>query len=334
MKKQVLVVAVVLAVILASLWELNWRFAGFRPYHDDDKDLWALWRRQVPEIKADQVLIIGSSRAHFDIDIYEWQNLTGSRPLMLARVGTSPGPLLKDLAENTDFKSLVFVGVAPDLFFGTEKEGGWRRLQERVEYAKKETYAQRLNQAIFMQIDPHFAYINENLQLKGLVEWLPIPQRDSIKAPMYWPDMSVCDANRNLKMIPEMETDTVMQNQYKKIWASWGWEKPDSTKRDTVINNYATWTRAIEARGGSVIFFRAPVTGVYRDYENEAFPREKYWDVLLKRTGCQGVHFEDYPQLNTFVCPEWSHLLAKDATLYTREFVKILQAQGKLKTAN
>jgi len=334
LKKQILFIAIIIAVLLTSFWEWHWRAAGYRPYHDDSNDLWAIWRRQVPDLKEDEVLIIGSSRAHFDLNIYEWEKLTGSRPIMLASGGMSPAPLLKELAENTDFKSILFVGVAPDLFFGTEKDGGWRRKQERMDFAKKETYAQRLNQSIFMQIDPHFAYINENLQLKGLVEWLPVPQRDSVHPPMFWPDMSVSDANRNLEMIPEMESDTVMQNAYKKIWASWGWEKPDSTKRDTVINNYATWAKTIEGRGGKVIFFRAPATGTYRDYENEAFPREKYWDVLLERSACKGVHFEDYPQLNTFVCPEWSHLLAKDAKVFTQEFVKILQAQGQLKTAN
>jgi hypothetical protein len=39
--------------------------------------------------------------------------------------------------------------------------------------------------------------------------------------------------------------------------------------------------------------------------------------VLIARTGARGVHFEDYPQLQGFWLPEWSHLAAADADRYT-----------------
>ncbi len=334
MKTQTFFFAVILCALFTFLWEMHWRNQGFKPYHDDSNDLWATWRRQVPSLKADDVLIIGSSRAHFDIDIYVWEELTGKRPIMLASGGMSPGPVLKDLAENTGFKSILIVGVAPDLFFGLPGSGGWNRPQERLDYFKKQTYAQRFSQWVFTFVDPHFAYINDNIQLKALTDWVPMPQRDSVRPPLIWPDMSVNDANRNLKMIPEMAIDTVMQNDYKNIWNSFGWQKPDSTKRDTVIEMYAAWVKQIEARGGKVVFLRAPSTDVYLNYENEAFPRTKYWDKLLEKSACSGIYFEDYPSLSEFNCPEWSHLLPDDARKFTRSFVAILLEEKHLKPRN
>ena len=312
------------------MWEMYWRDQGFRPYHDPNDDLWSLWRREVANMEDDDVLLIGSSRTHFDLDIYVWEELTGNRPITLASGGMSPGPVLKDLAENTDFKSTLIIGIAPDLFFDLPGQGGWNRPQDRLDYFKKQTYAQRLNQAVFMQIDPHFAYINKGLLLKGLIDYVPFPPRDSVRPPMIWPDMTVSDENWDLKMIPEMATDTVMQNAYKHIWASFGWNKPDSTKTDTAIAMYVGWVQKIKARGGKVIFMRAPSTGTYRSYEAEAYPRAKFWDRLLLETNCPGIHFEDYPALQGFDCPEWSHLLPDDAKVYTKEFVTILQREGHL----
>ena len=324
MKTTSLIIALAISLLLATLWEFHWCAEEYIPYVDDNKDLWASWRRKVPELKPNQVLIVGSSRAHFDLDIYEWEKQTGSRPMMLARVGTSPGPIIKDLAENTDFNGILLVGVAPDLFFEPPNKGGWRRLDERIDYFYKQTYAQRLNQFVFQKIDPNFSYINDHLQLKGLMEWLPLPQRDSVKPYLFWPDMSVNDANRNLSMRPSMETDTAMQNAYKFIWGSWGWPKLDTSKVDTVLNLYAGWVKTIEDRGGRIIFIRAPSSGKYLEVETEAYPREIYWDELLRRTNCTGIHFTDYTQLSGYDCPEWSHLLAKDAQTYTRDLCKIL----------
>ena len=117
MKKHTFFIALALAFPFIFMWEMYWRDQGFRPYHDPNDDLWSLWRREVANMEDDDVLLIGSSRTHFDLDIYVWEELTGNRPITLASGGMSPGPVLKDLAENTDFKSTLIIGIAPDLFF-------------------------------------------------------------------------------------------------------------------------------------------------------------------------------------------------------------------------
>ncbi len=328
MPKSTFYISLLISLVILIFWELHWRSAGYRPYVDDNDDLWAYWFRKIPELNSNDVLILGSSRAHFDIDLYEWERLTGKRPTNLAFVGSSPGPMLKYIAEESDFAGTIIVGVSPDLFFDLPGQFGWNRLQKKLDHARGQTYAQRLNQHVYQFIDPHLAYLNDNLLLEGLVEEIPFPPRDSVQPGLFWPDMSVCDENRNLRMIPEMATDTAMQNQYKRIWSSFGWQQPDTNQRDSILELHTKAVREIQYRGGNVIFLRAPISGKYLDYETRCYPRHKYWDELLKRTGAKGVHYADYRTLSTFECPEWSHLLASDALVFTHELVEILEKEN------
>ena len=80
----------------------------------------------------------------------------------------------------------------------------------------------------------------------------------------------------------------------------------------------------IKARGGKVFFVRTPSSGPAWMGEQMAFPRQKMWDRLIKTVDCPAVHFADYPAIDHFICPEWSHLSPADAVAFTKEFVKIL----------
>ena len=46
-----------------------------------------------------------------------WEKLAGKRPIQLALEGTSPLPILEDLADDPNFTGRLLVGVAPDVFF-------------------------------------------------------------------------------------------------------------------------------------------------------------------------------------------------------------------------
>jgi len=37
------------------------------------------------------------------------------------------------------------------------------------------------------------------------------------------------------------------------------------------------------------------------------------------------VHFKDYPAIDHFVCPEWSHLRPTDAVIFTENLVQIIE---------
>ena len=122
-----------------------------------------------------------------------------------------------------------------------------------------------------------------------------------------------------------MENDTVIQNRQKKIWSRDVWDNKLKDSADVIINYYVDLVEKFKARGGRVAFLRPPVTGEYLEHEPRLFPREQYWDRLLRESDSKGYHFMDYEETKDMVPPEWSHLTRKDADIYTRFIVQQLK---------
>jgi len=80
----------------------------------------------------------------------------------------------------------------------------------------------------------------------------------------------------------------------------------------------------IRARGGDVVFLRPPSTRELRLNEDKRLPRARGWDALLAATRAKGVHFDDLPDAQNLVLPEFSHLTAACATVYTDAYVRAL----------
>ena len=125
--------------------------------------------------------------------------------------------------------------------------------------------------------------------------------------------------------------DTAQQNRVRAIWEffrSMRKDPPASGKTlDSLLLITKTSVDKIRARGGQVIFVRTPSSGPFLMGEKMGFPREKYWNRLLTYTNCPGIHFEDYPVIAHFECPEFSHLKQTDAIIFTKAFIKILREE-------
>jgi hypothetical protein len=81
----------------------------------------------------------------------------------------------------------------------------------------------------------------------------------------------------------------------------------------------------LRARGGKIVFVRLPVTGELKAIEDRITPRAQIWEPLLQRTAVAGIYFEDFPELKSFNCPEWSHLSAGDSVEFTKRLVPHLR---------
>lgn len=139
--KQSLFIAVTLSVLSIVAWEIYWRNQGKIPDLDDDKNLWAVQRAKVDDASENEVVLLGSSRVLFDIQLNEWEKETGVRPIQLASAGASPLPTFHDIVENTEYKGTVLVGVTPGIFFSTTfpEASPWKRAQSRVDYFEDRT---------------------------------------------------------------------------------------------------------------------------------------------------------------------------------------------------
>jgi hypothetical protein len=98
-------------------------------------------------------------------------------------------------------------------------------------------------------------------------------------------------------------------------------EAIDARFRDT-----AKAVEKLRARGGKIVFVRFPNGGELKTLEDRLNPRARDWERLLKDTNVPGIYWEDFPELATFTCPEWSHLSAGDSVEFSKRLVPHLRA--------
>jgi hypothetical protein len=332
-------VVVALVVIAAtSAWEIYCRSIGYGPTLNDNEDLWTLMRRKV---KPESVVIVGDSRAWFDLDLDELQKGLGKRPIQLAAGGMCGFPILKDLVDDESFHGTIICSIVPRLWFAPPGAPPVERGEKVVKRFHNQTLAQRASQYLAMPLEEHVAFLKqEELTLDDLLKRLPIPNRPgALVPPRLPPYFSTIDRERRSRMIEECaRPGSELAQRIQQIWIPLFTPPPPPTYippdkfmakihaaiearfKDTVLA-----VNKLRARGGKIVFVRCPHSGGLKELEDQQTPRTQTWDPLLKSTGAPGIHFEDYPELSGFNCPEWSHLSAGDSVEFSKRLVPHLQ---------
>ncbi|MFT5942634.1 MAG: hypothetical protein ACI8VZ_002525 [Candidatus Paceibacteria bacterium] len=332
--KKSLLSALLISTIGIVAWELYWRSQDYIPTIDDNKALWAVQRDRVADLTPDNIILMGSSRTLFDIQLDNWENQTGIRPIQLANVGSSPLPVFHDIVENTAYAGTVIVGVTPGLFFSTTfpKAEPWSWPQSKVDYYQDRTYAQRINHQLSLPLQQNLALmsageqeLDDNIDLKALLKRIKIGDRIPQGMPPFYEFGEITSLDRNLEMIERTLTDTAFANTIINVWKYFGKGAPPPDKEATMAF-FLKDAEKFKARGGNLILIRCPSSGGLRAGENQVLPRKDFWDNLVEQTNVQAYHFEDYEQLKHLKCPEWSHLSAEDARYFTTELAKIMIA--------
>lgn len=314
-------------------WELWARQAGYGPTLDDTPDLWA---EQRASLEPDSLVLIGTSRMLFDIDLDLLEQGLGRRPVQLSIVGSSPYPILADLAADEHFRGTVLLDIVPMMFLapgGMAIEASERALHRYQNW----NYAQRWSHHLGVALEHHLAFINqEDLKLAKLLERLPIPDRADAKVlPRLPPYFYSLDRRRRARMVAEAaEVGSPLQQEITDAWlrlfalaAPPPGMPPEQFQqmmaRMTEPRYAATaeHIRRIRERGGRVVFLRLPVTGPLVEFEEQVTPRAATWDRLVRENGVPAIHFAEHPELRAFECPEWSHLSAEDSVEFTRRLL-------------
>lgn len=335
--KQSLIIAITLGIISISAWELYWRSQGLLPNIDDNKNLWANQREKLDDNYENKTVFIGSSRILYAIQHDIWKKETKTEPVMLAAQGASPIPIFKDIVKNTDFNGTIIVGVTHFLLFSTlyPEAEFMKRPQFLVDYYKNRTYAQRLNHKLSVPLQKNLAFIRDgdeawdsDVDLKTLLKQF----KDERSGPIYPPFNNFEDINldRHMKMPKRMETDTVYANTVKNIWKTiLSGDNPPPDKEATMAA-FVEIAEKFKAKGGHLILVRCPSDGIFKEIEGKAFPRDEYWDPLVRKSGAIGYNYHDFEQFQNMFLPEWSHLATKDAQFFTSELIKIMKEDGVL----
>jgi hypothetical protein len=325
------IAAAVLIIIFVVFWEFFWRSKGYAISFNDDKVIWASARKKVYAPSDRATVFIGSSRIKFDIDIPTWKALTGEDAIQLALVGTSPRPVLHNLARDENFRGKVIMDVQEHAFFSMDSVQREKSARDAIEYFQKETPAQKVNAAFDYVLESNFVFLEEGkFGLNALLNGLNIPNRPGIVIRNGPPkDFSQFSQERQASMTPMFLENKEFQNRLIQYWsdgAALNKSKPiKGSALDAYFHELKISIDKIRSRGGIVVFVRPPSSGKFLERENRDYPRSQYWDLLLKSTRTEGFYYADYPETAYFVCLEESHLTPEDAINYTTALVNILK---------
>ena len=330
------VVVFFIVLIAAAAWEIRSRSVGYAPTLNDTEDLWADARRRV---QPGSLVIVGDSRPHFDLDLDELENGLGKRPIQLAQGGSCAYPVLEDLANDERFHGTIICSIVPGMFF---VPGGplLENAQNAVKRYHTQTWAQRASHHLAVLLEERIAFLKlDELDTDGLLARLAIPNRpQALIGPPLPPYFASLDRERRARMTESAAQPGELQSRIARGWLPLFTPPPPPTyvpreafaarMREAVEARFRNTAAAVEklrARGGKIVFVRFPVTDELKALEDRLTPRAGIWERLLRETAVPDIYFEDFPELASFDCPEWSHLSAGDSVEFTKRLVPHLR---------
>ena len=332
------VVITIVVIVATTLWELYARALGYAPTLNDNEDLWTKARRKV---QPESIVIIGDSRAWFDVDLDEFQKGLGKRPIQLAMAGSTVYPSLADLADDKNFHGTIICSFVPMLFFAPPGSPPMERAEKGLKRFHNQTPAQRASEELGIRLEEHVAFLKpDDLSLGGLLNQLPIPNRPGARVPPTFPPyFETEDRERRARMWEKCaEPGSELAKRIQQIWIPLFTPPPPPSyiPKDVFMakigegiqKRFTDVTAAVEkirARGGKIVFVRFPNSGGLKELEDKIMPRQKSWDPLLQMTHAPGIYYSDFPELSGFNCPEWSHLTAGDSVEFSKRLIPHLR---------
>ncbi|HJT96971.1 MAG TPA: hypothetical protein VJ696_01535 [Rhodanobacteraceae bacterium] len=323
--------ALALCALLVVGWELYWRGFGVTPSYRNSDGQWAVQRRRIDAGEGGRTVLIGASRTLFDTSLPVWERITGERPIQLSLEGTSPVPIMENLADDPAFTGRLVVDVSPDIIFTAFKYRA-----SVLPYLRDQTPSQRIGDWLSMTfIEPYVAFYDSDFALATIVRRQDWPLRPGVGPRTMVRKLAVHDYDRNTRMWDKVVHDPAYRALARAIWAEDfgepppGMETPEKAQKviDGEIDKAVAAIEKLRARGVRVVFVRPPSAGEYYAYEQKYLPRANTWDLLLERTHAPGIHFEDHPELQGYELPEWSHLSPPEAERYTAAVVPLIERE-------
>ncbi len=328
---RIFIVAMLGAALLLACWEAYWRQWDATPGYRNSAGAWAEQRARINAGEGDATVLVGTSRVLFDVQLPVWEQVTGKRPIQLGLEGTSPLPVLEDLAADPDFTGRVLVDVTPDLFFS-----GYALRGDAVQHYHDRGPSQRSGHWLSKHLlESRLAFYEPDFALPTVVRRQAWPARDGQRERTRVRKLIVLGPDRNAHLWERVEHDPAYRTLAQDIWAQdFGGPLPGmhtpQLKRAAIEAQIARTLKAVDAlraRGVRVVFVRPPSNGRYYAYEQQHLPRAETWDVLLARSGLPGVHFEDHASMQGLELPEWSHLSERDARRYTAALAPLVERE-------
>jgi hypothetical protein len=302
--------------------ELNWRRLGYRPSIKDGAELWSVQRQAADRNGPSDLALVGTSRLLIDIRPSVLSALLGRPVSQLAIDGSSPWAVLRDLAEDDQFRGSILCEILPSASFGMGPDGGSeefvRHYHQRTTIADLETRAREPFQSAF-------AFLLPGLTLRQVVASFAVSRRLP-------PTVFSTTAPDRFRATDFTLVDAAAQERY--FADAIRSEKPYRTPTDVEWRNRVVdvnaWVARIRQRGGHVVFLRMPSSGAVLEAEEMRFPSERYWKRFTVEVDAPSFEFRQYQALQDWHFPDGSHLDYRDTGAFTRTLASILQARGDI----
>lgn len=314
---------IALALTVLAGWELALRRLGHRPTVVDDEVLWAGQRDRVYADCCERaVVLLGDCRVQLGLVPQVLRDrLPRHRVVQLAVHETSPIAALRDLAADERFNGIVICGVNARLLC----KDMWDMQQPYIDYYHTQYgLNDRLNRSLSALAQRRLVIIHPQLRLDDIA--VNLVKEHKLPAPYYL--QTLADRSR---LADYSHVDLEAHRLWALGRANWlytGSLLPAPPKWLLEALELEEWVKAIQARGGRVVFVQLPTTGQHWRYDEWTFPKARYWDAFAAQTSALCIHFRDVPQLAAFDCPDTSHLDRTDAPRFTLEFAKVLEERG------
>lgn len=330
----ILLSASILVVTFIGAMELRLAAKGYIPATTDSPQLWSEQRRLANHHGENALALIGASRVLLDIDLAALESATKLKPVQLAIDGSSFLPILENLASDISFTGHVLIGYQDHVISGGGAKTAPNNYLKSYLDSQKQHYKldERIENSISQWLRKHLrSYANGTRPLTALTVRVLMPD----SAPQYlqmrpnreivadygkvdMPDFYYMRVMRNVGM-KELPTNV-------KTYADW-----ENSLRQAIraknpaeqqpfkagLLKFEELIDKIRSRGGKIWLVNFPTSGMVRQLNEQVYPRTKFWDQITESSGLRKIHFADYNSLNSFNCPDGSHLDQQDRVAFT-----------------
>jgi len=319
-----LTASVALAALVLVGIEWHWRGLGYTPTVLDSAQLWSVQRERVYGDTPRPLALLGASRMEYGVDVKALRELLPNyKPVMLAVNGLYPLSVLRDLAQDPNFHGVVLCDVESNTFVHEYFYGQ----QSYVDYYHQRwTPSWHLHRAALTQWQRTAVIANPDF---GLVATL----KHTFAGGIPFHNYVEYNANRSGdidygKTDPEATKKHFAETVEGNIQHL---PKHDPEKWLADLQEVFGWVKAIQSRGGEVIFYESPTSGLTREINDRLYPRHDYWDRFVAASPAPVLSANAIPELANTPLPDDSHIDYRNKAAYTRALVKVLEERGLLK---
>ncbi len=307
-----------LTMVLVTLSSYEWwlKFNSYTPSIESNKDLWSYYRAQVQN-NPNALVILGASRAQLGLHIETIQNAYPDKEVVELTInGQAPMATLQSLADDQTFNGQVWLSIVAQ---SLEPIYWDMQAANNDFFNNKSSLYRRFDAYVTAWIRSKFRFFSPELSLRKIIEgWFGA---GVFPRPFYV--VGHLDLSKSGDY-SKVDTQVLRRHFVEQKRQNYVDQPPMSVEIwRRQVNKMMRYVNQIRSRGGDVILIRMPTDHGHWALDEQAYPKELYWDLISQQNDIQTIHFKDWPALSHFNLPDSSHLDQKDAMVYTQNLLKV-----------